>query len=1120
MFYICVVIELNKCQTKFNSIEKDMNVRLLKGCMAAALALFLMSTNVVKAVPLNQPSSDGVDNIMQAMTVSGVVKDASGEPVIGANVVVEGTTNGVITDLDGRFTLQNVPSNARIQISYIGYVTQTVNARPSLSITLKEDTETLEEVVVVGYGTQKKVNLTGSVASMNMQETMKSRTVTNLSNALAGMMAGVTALQSTGAPGEDGATIRVRGLGTLNSSAPLIIIDGVEGSMDAVNPQDVESISVLKDAASSAIYGARAANGVVLITTKKGTRGQINVNYNGHVSFLSPAGSYNYVTNYADYMELMNESATNTGLNPYFAQATIDAWRNAEKNPNGLAESGYPNYIAYPNTDWEDYLFGTNVLNEHNVSINGGGEKMRFMASAGYQDNPGIVDNTGQKRYTLRANMDANVTDWLTVGMNTFASQQDREITQWSSANTYLMATNPGTAIYYDGYYGTSAANEENAQDNNLRFILDGGKGFNRISRFNTTLFTKIKFLKHFQWDFNFNYSRRIDERRTWSDGEREKMNFRTGQVTVQKTSLDQMGISTYNYGNYARTIQNLLHYDQSFGKHDVSALAGYEEYYYREDDVSTSKKGLPDYTLTVPSVAAEMVSTTGSASDTSTRSFFGRVNYAYASKYLFEANIRYDGSSRFHKDHRWGVFPSFSAAWRISEEEFMKDGFFDNLKLRASWGKLGNSSIGEYLYQSTYANTNYAIGNANVNGLATTSIANSLLQWESTATTNIGIDASMLNNHLDITLDFYHKFTDGILYRPTIYMTAGSKTAPYKNIAEVTNKGVELSATWRDQKGDFRYSISGNITYNHNEVSKYKGELVQGWETNADGTKVYKSNIGDVSTGGNTRVLEGHQINEYYLLTPYKGNQQYFNADGSVNIEGGPKDGMIRTEEDMDWVKAMIAAGYKFMPNQTVAKGKLYYGDYIFADNNGDGIYGNSYDNKFQGKSSRPPVFYGLQFSLGYKNFDLSGTFTGTLGNKLYWSPGLSHNVQCRLGYEIASEVANDHYFYDPENPTDPRTNLTASYGRLVGESGYQANQASTVDLWNANYLKMKNLTLGYTFPTSWVNKIYMKSLRLYLNAENLFTLTNYPGMDPELGSGYVYMTSRSISIGANITF
>ena len=1112
---------LNQIQRIMNKVYK----LILQNKMLAVALLLASSFGLANAATPTKPaSSEGsVMSVTQQakVTVKGVVTDQSG-PVIGANVVEKGTTNGTITDVNGNFSL-TVSPRAQLEVSYVGYLTQmvAVNGRSTIDITLKEDSKALEEVVVVGYGVQKKVNLTGSVASLNVAEEMKSRTVTNLSNTISGMMAGVTALQSSGAPGSDGATIRVRGLGTLNSSAPLILIDGIEGTMDAVNPQDVESVSVLKDAASSAIYGARAANGVILVTTKKGNRDRINITYSGHVSFLRPANKYNFVTNYADYMDLMNESYEGRGYAHLYSDETINTWREKSKDPNGVNDLGYPNYVAYPNTDWEDYLFGTGVLNEHTLSLSGGSAKSRYLVSAGYQDNPGIVKNTGLKKYNLRANVESDVTKWLTVGMNTYASQQDNDMSYFGTANTYLMATTPGCYPKYNSVYGGSAADEENAQDNNLAWYLERGKVFNRVSRFNTTLFSRIPFMKGLTWEFNFNYARRFDERRSWDDGTQYKMNFRTGNITSTQTSLANMSVGTYNYGNRSYTIQNLLRYNTTIGDHDFGALAGYEEYKYSTDNVSTSKKGLIDYNLTVPSAASDMVSITGGASDTATRSFFGRLNYAYKNRYLLEANLRADGSSRFASGNRWGYFPSFSAGWRLSEEGFMKGtrDYLDNLKLRVSWGKLGNSSISEYLYQSTYDLAYYSLNNTINNGLAASSIANSSLKWETTRVENIGLDATALQSRLDFTLDVYNKKTTGILYQPAIYLTVGTKTAPYKNIAEVTNKGVEFTIGWKDKIKDFTYAVSGNITYNHNEVTKYKGALKQGWVTNDDGTKTYQSNLGDVSTGGTTRVIEGKIINEYYLLTPYKGDGTYSN-NGTLNINGGPKDGMIRTPDDMNWLNSMIAAGYKFMPNQAVGKNKIWYGDYIYADKNGDGIYGNSYDYSFKNKSSRPPIFYGFNFNLGYKNFDLSGVLSGVLGAKLYWAPGVAFSTATRWGYEISKKIADNHYFYNPDNTSDSRTNINAKYGRLVGESGYQNLASSSLYLYDANYLKMKNLTLGYTFPKDITRKVFAEALRLYVNAENLFTITKYPGMDPELGAGHTYMVARSFSIGANITF
>ena len=450
-----------------------------------------------------------------------------------------------------------------------------------------------------------------------------------------------------------------------------------------------------------------------------------------------------------------------------------------------------------------------------------------------------------------------------------------------------------------------------------------------------------------------------------------------------------------------------------------------------------------------------------------------------------------------------------------------MKNSGFDLLKLRASWGRLGNNSIGNYDYQATYKAHNYSFNNVLVNGLAVSSFANNALRWESTTSTDVGIDIGVLNNRLTAEVDVYNKVTDGILYRPTIYLTAGTATAPYENIAEVTNRGVELTLGWRDSVKDFHYSFSGNFAFNHNRVSKYKGELKEYWEESPSGLRTYVSNIGEVSTGSSTRILEGHTINEYYMLTPYQGDASYFDDFGMVNINGGPKDGMIRTEMDMAWLQAMIASGYTFYPMQGVGKDKIWYGDYIYADVDGDGIYGNTYDNVFTGKSSTPKFTFGFQGSFGWKGLDLQFSFAGAAGFWLYWNETGANNTGTRIGYNLLSSVAKDHYFYDPANPLDPRTNTTSQTARLTANEGNnQQGETSTLHHYRGDYLKLKNLTIGYTLPEKYAKKILMKGLRVYVSGENLFNITSYPGQDPEMGAGMGYVTMRQISLGANLTF
>lgn len=1096
----------------------------------AALSYTISDKQIHISKTLKKTRAETQEVVQQkGRAITGVVTDKTGEGLIGVSVSVKNSKIGTVTDLDGKFSIDLPDNSNTLVVSYVGYVTKEVvpEMDNTINVVLEENNQLLDEVVVVGFGTQKKVNLTGSVASINFSDQALSCPVTNVSTALAGLSSGVQVMQGSGQPGSDGATIRIRGTGTLNNSDPLVIIDGIEGLLDAVNPQDIESVSVLKDAASSAIYGARAANGVILVTTKKGKEGRLNVNYSGRFSFAKPTNLIDMVSNYADYMEWLNESFTNIGQNIHFSQNTIDLWREKSKDPNGVNEHGVPNYIAYPNTDWQSSLFENNVINDHNVSVNGGSDKIRFLLSAGYLNNPGLVENTGISRYSMRANLEADITNWLKVGTRTFASMEDRDPGDFDNANNFLRQTTPGLRPKWNGKYGAPEAPEESATANSIFAFLNAVDGNRKKSRFNTTMYSQITFMKGLTWDFNLNYQRRWDEERTWTNAV-EKIRFSDGKVMSPATEPSQMTTSFYDYSNYAYTLENLLRYNTTIANdHDLGGLLGYQEYYYYEQSNSATKKGLIDQSVHVPGSGTEMVSIGGTSVDRATRSVFGRVNYGYKSRYLFEANVRYDASSRYHKKHRWGVFPSFAGAWRISEEPFMENtrGILDNLKLRLSWGKLGNTGgndVGDYEYQSTYGLVNYGFGNLQAAGLAITSIANSLLSWESTAVTNVGIDLALLKSRFTVEIDLYNKLTDGILYRPNIYLTMGNKTAPRLNIAEVTNKGMEITLGWRDRVGKVDYSVSGNFSYNHNEVTKYKGRYESGWTVDENGNKVFKSNIGDVSTGGTSRVLEGKQMNEYYLRSPYKGSGSHFNSDGSVNINGGPRDGMIRSEDDMAWLKAMIAAGYTFMPNKTVGKNKIWYGDYIYADTNGDGIYGNSFDNEFQGVSNQPKYNFGLQMSASWKGFDVSMNWAGAAGFKLYWGPTTGYNsTGTRVGVGLGTDIATNHYFYDPENPSNSRTNIGAKYPRLTaGESGSQNQESSTLFLFDANYLKLKNLTFGYTLPKRMANTLFTESVRLYFSGENLWSITSFPGQDPELGNTPKYTSLKQFAFGINVTF
>ena len=1062
------------------------------------------------------------DAVQQDNKITGTVLDPTGMPVIGANIMIKGTTNGTITDMDGKFSL-DVPKGAILVVTYVGYANQElqVGSQKTLSITLKEDSEALDELVVVGYSTQKKVNLTGSVSTVSFNDKLTSRPVTDVSQMLNGASPGLQIMQSSGEPNAESFSYNIRGVGTLNSSSPLILVDGMEQSISMVNPSDIASVSILKDAASCAIYGNRGANGVILITTKSGSDGKISISYDGTVSYNEPFKIIHTISDYVSYMKLMNESANNLGNSDIFSQSSIDLWEAANADPNGTSASGYPNYVAYPNTDWWNEIYTKQWMQKHSISLNGKEKRTGYSMSFSYIDNPGVVKKTGYQRYMGRINLYSDITDWLRVGTRTWGNVTDRDVSSsgsgfFNSINTMKMT--PCIYPYYDGKYGAPEGPEDDPQSHNPLWDMAVSDGHDKYTQLYTDWYAQVKFLKYFTYNFDFYYKDLRREKKT-VDTSIGKYSFLKGAYSTG--AADPSTLYTYMYYTRENTtkLNHLLNYNQSFGGHDVSAMIGYEEQTYKYRVTDVSKLGLTDASVSDLDAATTPYSTSGYGTEYAARSVFGRMNYAYKGKYLFEFNLRYDGSSRFAPDYRWGAFPSFSAGWRMSEEAWMKSAkWLSNLKLRASWGKLGNNSIGNYDWQSVYSSANYSTGQAITSGIAITSIANAALTWEETAVTNVGIDYGFFDNRLSGNIDIYNKLTSGILYTPDMFMVMGTATAPKENIAEVTNRGVEFELGWQDQIGEnFSYSIRGQFSFNKNFVSKYKGKLERGW--NADHTE-YSTNIGDVSTGSTTRVIEGHTINEFYLPNVYKGNGSYFNADGSVNVNGGPKDGMIRTENDMKWLQAMVDAGYSFQPYNNIAQNALWYGEYIYADANGDGIYGNSYDSEFQGTSTAPKYNFGLYASANWKDFDFSMTWGGAAGFSIYYYSTSRNSSETTYGYAIPDAVAEDHYFFDPANPSDPRTNTTSKQPRLVNLSGAQSSANSSLHLEKGNFAKLRNLTLGYTLPRELSKKFFVERLRVYVSGENLFAITGFSGQDPEMRTTVGYSTMRQYAFGINVSF
>ena len=1054
--------------------------------LAGASLAFFASGMVVAANESSSPHADAIESILQQKTINGKVLDATGEPIIGANVLVKGTTNGTITDIDGNFTL-NVPTECVLQISYIGFNTQEIKVTSTtndITVNLKEDSKTLEEVVVVGYGTQKKVNLSGSLSTINVSELTESRPITNVSHALAGLAAGVNVQMSSNQPGNDNASIKVRGQGTLNDSSPLVIIDGAEAGINTVNPQDIESMTVLKDAASSAIYGSRAANGVILITTKQGKSGKVKLDYNGYVSFTSPTipSSMDPVSNYADYMEYINEGYRNSNMNEKFSSGVIQEWRDNEgKDP-----------LRYPNSNFMDDTFKNSVSHNHVISMSGGSEKVKFYSSFGYENNPGVMDNTGFEKYSGRLNVTADVRSWLTLGayINGYVSNMDPAAKYTSSGTavddvfTYASATTPGMVFRApDGRYGAMNNPEDDAQSavNNPLVRLNRVAGNIAKHNLRTRFVGTIKPFEGFSITGSYSYEF-VDEERKRKPVILEQWNFRDDVIT--RTTEGKSSIMNYD-GKTQRYFNDVVaRYENRFVNDQLglNAMIGASQEKYYSHNFQASKYDLIDYSLWVINGATGDASASGSSSEWAMRSFFGRVNLDWNNKYLLELNLRADQSSRFLSNKRTGYFPSGSFAWRIDQEEFMKDAMdkgLSNLKLRVSYGSLGNNSVGNYDALATYAikDSNYALNNLLVQGLIQTRLANPNLTWESTYMTNVGLDFGFFNNRFTGTVDYFHKRTKDILINLPAPLVHGSADIPKQNSAIVTNQGVEFTLGWQDKVGDFSYGINGNFTYVKNIVNKFKGK-----------------DKGGMSISGANVIWEGHSINSQYLLRV---------------------DRIIQTDEDLALVQQIIdnakqIYGNDITDNEIFSSGKPEKGDFLYKDTNGDGLI-NLDDREIVSDGPNPKFQFGLNMNASYKGFDFSILFQGQAGAKTYWQHDLANTASVRYGYQMNKEVVEGRWY---EGRTD------ATYPRLLEYSNTKNKQMSDFYLQDLSFLKIRNIQLGYTLPKSIVEKTSLERIRVYGSMENFFTFTSFRGFDPELGGTLGYPAMKNVVVGINVSF
>jgi TonB-linked SusC/RagA family outer membrane protein len=993
-------------------------------------------------------------------SLTGTVKDAQGTTLPGVTVGIKHTSIGAVTGADGKFHL-NVSDKDTLVLSFVGFNRKevAVNKQGDLKIMLEASATSLNETVVVGYGVQKKINLSGAVTSVNFDKTMQSRPVTDLSTALSGMAPGVSVSQASGQPGRENATIRIRGVGTLNNADPFILVDGIESSMSDVNMADVESISVLKDAAAAAIYGSRAANGVVLISTKKGKKGKTTVSYNGYYGVQKASRLFSTVSDYATYMQLMNRIAVsdNPSNTLPFKQATIDSWKNATDR------------TLFPNTDWMGVMFDQGNMTGHTVSVSGGSDKTTYYMSLDYLHNAGIMKNTSQDRYMMRINADHEISKKIKVGVNVALTWKDRKEPQdVGTLLTNAASTTPGmTPKITDANgtrYGGRNTDDENAQlDNPLQYIETWNRP-NRQQRTFAKVYGEWSIIDGLKFQLNgaADYFNTAQKSYALAGAIQNRWNFQKNVVAQpleqQPASLAQMD-STNLHLTYFAT----LNYTKNLGTdHHFNVLAGMSSESVKGTLLTASVQNFPTNNTWELGAGLEQPKVGGTSDLYKIISYFGRINYDYKNKYLLEANLRRDGSSKFRSGLQYGTYPSFSAAWRLIEEPFIKEvipAWINNVKVRASWGKLGNDRIPLYSFMNLYAaGQNYSYGGSIAAGLAPTTMANPDITWEKTTSSNLGIDANLFNDHFNVTFDVFNRHTSDILVKLGLSSLYGGLTPPYQNVGVVDNKGWELSMGYNNNAGDFRYGVSGNVSNINNKVVKFQGNT-----------------IGPLS--GASVIKEGWSIGSLYGLQVA---------------------GIFQNDADVAaWARQRTAGLNK-------------PGDFKFVDMNDDKVV-NGNDRINMGNTI-PNWYFGLNLNAGYKGFDLSLLFQGVGGVKRYYQDNW-YTSGIRAGREINADFLNA---WTPENPN---TNIP----RLTSAANTDNTQANTFWVQDASFVRLKNIQLSYTIPKK-VFRSTLQSIRVYVNAQNAFTWTKFKGLDPEVSDytqpGIQYPNVRVITGGVNVIF
>ncbi len=1020
----------------------------------------------------------------QNTTIKGKVVDEMGEPVIGVNVTVVGNKSlGAISDLDGNFTL-SVPTNATLSVSFIGYKNQTIklNGRTSLEIVMKEDAEQLDEVVVVGYGTQKKVNLTGAVSAITSEGLIATKNQ-NAQNMLTGKVPGVRVIQKTSEPGEFNNQFDIRGFGT-----PLIVVDGVpRGDMQRMDPNEIESISVLKDA-SAAIYGVRAANGVVLITTKRGEKNKTKIDYNMYYGFQKPSEILKPV-DAVGRMTLFNDVQMRDLVNPSrkYPQEAIDEFLTGKR----------------VSTDWYDAVMANSAPQQsHNVSISGGSDKMDYYVSFAYMDQGGFFkgDALDYNRYNVRSNLNAQLTKNLRVSVKLSGMIDDRE---GNSKDSWEIFKNLWRSAPDDPLYANNTApyyqKPQSSDDNPLALIDTDLTGFkkrgNKLFQSSFEGEYTIPKVQGLKVRGMFSYDTKENDETTWN----KEYNLYTYNAAadsyVAASRLGPTQLRRTHNSSWSTLWQAAISYDNTFSGHHVSGLMLYEEAHNVGDNLWAQRNfSIPlPYLFAGDSKEQVGMANANGLSESASKGLIGKFNYDYKGRYLAEFSFRYDGSSKFPSDNRWGFFPGASIGWRMSEESFIKDNlkFVFNLKLRASYGKMGDDGAADYQFLSGYdypntsggSNNNYptgyVFGGAYTNALGFRAVANPNITWYTVKTLNIGLDADLWDGLLGLTFEVFQRDRDGLLANRLVSLpgTFGS-TMPQENLNSDRTKGIELELRHNNSIGDFRYNVSGQVS------------LTRGMR------RYYETD----PAGNSYDYWRNRNLNRY--------NDIWFGY------------GAARRFTSYEQIANSIYSGNATLP-----------GDYIYEDWNQDGVIDGSDmhpiatttnpGSSWQDKRNYPLMNFGLTLGASWKGFDLNLLFQGSAMSYVAYGEQLSMPLAFD-GNALDMFLDRWHPVDPDQHPFDPSCEWIPGYYSFGGAKAMPKDDSEFM-IQKGDYLRLKSAEIGYTFPKQWLSSVGVKNLRVYFNAYNLFTITGVRGVDPEKPTdlyGYMYPLNKTFNFGANITF